>query len=88
MNDEEVTRAFAALSTALEVDDPDLPLRFVRLERRDAVNAVVVTTLLVLGAAFVATGLGATSFVVLGARARRARPVGVRRQLLRVAATR
>jgi len=64
MNDDEVAQTFAALRKALEMDDPDLRRRLIRLERRDGVNAAVVTTLLAIGAVLVATGLGATSFIV------------------------
>jgi Flp pilus assembly protein TadB len=64
MNDGEVARSIAAFEQALEVDDPAFVRRLDRLERRDAMHAVVVAALLAIGAVLITTGLGATSFIV------------------------
>lgn len=64
MNDKEVARSIAAFEQALEVDDPAFMRRVDRLERGDAAHAVVVFTLLALGAVLVTTGLATTSLMV------------------------
>ncbi len=64
MNDDEVAWTIAAFESAMKVDDSDLPRRFDRLERRHAVNAVVVAALLAIGAVLLAMSFGSISFTL------------------------
>lgn len=64
MNDREVARSIAAFEKALELDDPAFVRRVGRLERGDTTHAVVVVSLLALGAVLVTTGLATTSLMV------------------------
>ena len=65
MNDDQVGRAIDEIERALVVEDPAFLHRFRNVQRSEAVNAVAVVVLLVVGAVLLTVGL-ATSAPIPG----------------------
>jgi hypothetical protein len=64
MTDDEVAQSIAALECALSVEDPVFVRRLRQAHRRDALHALLVGTLLAIGAVLLTAGLATRSAVI------------------------